>query len=142
MESKHFANESVTTEKVARKSITKEKLADNAVDASQVVDGSIGNAKLSPDSVTTENIKNGSVTNEKIADNTLGIGKFDPELRKTIQAATGLPEDLNQMIQDVDKSVKSPPTMMIFHCCRLAVLRWRKPSRTFPQVVVQAKPQQ
>ena len=106
LETKHFANESVTTEKVARKSITKDKLADNAVDASQVVDGSIGNAKLSPDSVTTEKIKDGSVTNEKIADNTLDIGKFDPELRKTIQAATVLPEDLNQMIQDVDQSVK------------------------------------
>lgn len=106
LETKHFANESVTTEKVARKSITKDKLADNAVDTSQVVDGSIGNAKLSPDSVTTEKIKDGSVTNEKIADNTLGIGKFDPELRKTIQAATGLPDDLNQMIQDVDQSVK------------------------------------
>lgn len=106
LETKHFANESVTTEKVARNSITKDKLADNAVDASQVVDGSIGNAKLSPDSVTTEKIKDGSVTNEKIADNTLVIGKFDPELRKTIQAATGLPDDLNQMIQDVDQSVK------------------------------------
>lgn len=106
LETKHFANESVTTEKVARKSITKDKLADNAVDTSQVVDGSIGNAKLSPDSVTTEKIKDGSVTNEKVADNTLGIEKFDPELRKTIQAATGLPDDLNQMIQDVDQSVK------------------------------------
>lgn len=106
LETKHFANESVTTEKVARKSITKDKLADNAVDTSQVVDGSIGNAKLSPDSVTTEKIKDGSVTNEKITDNTLGIEKFDPELRKTIQAATGLPEDLNQMIQDIDQSVK------------------------------------
>lgn len=106
LETKHFANESVTTEKVARKSITKDKLADNAVDASQVADGSIGNAKLSPDSVTTEKIKDGSVTNEKIADNTLVIGKFDPELRKTIQAATGLPDDLNQMIQDIDQSVK------------------------------------
>lgn len=106
LETKHFANESVTTEKVARKSITKDKLADNSVDASQVVDGSIGNAKLSPDSVTTEKIKDNSVTNEKVADNTLGIEKLDPELRKTIQAATGLPEDLSQMIQDVDKSVK------------------------------------
>lgn len=106
LESKHFSNESVTTEKVARKSITKDKLADNAVDASQVVDGSIDNAKLSPDSVTTEKIKDGSVTNEKIADNTLGIGKLDPELRKTIQAATGLPEDLTQMIQDIGQSVK------------------------------------
>lgn len=106
LETKHFANESVTTEKVARKSITNDKLADNAVDTSQVVDGSIGNSKLSPDSVTTEKIKDGSVTNEKVADDTLGIEKFDPELRKTIQAATGLPEDLSQMIQDVDKSVK------------------------------------
>ena len=106
LETKHFANESVTTEKVARKSITKDKLADNSVDASQVVDGSIGNAKLSPDSVTTEKINDSSVTNEKVADDTLGIEKFDPELRKTIQAATGLPEDLSQMIQDVDKSIK------------------------------------
>lgn len=106
LETKHFANESVTTEKVARKAITKDKLADNAVDTSQVVDGSIGNSKLSPDSVTTEKIKDGSVTNEKVADDTLGIEKFDPELRKTIQAATGLPDDLSQMIQDVDKSVK------------------------------------
>lgn len=106
LETKHFANESVTTEKVARKSITKDKLADNSVDASQVVDGSIGNSKLSPDSVTTEKIKDSSVTNEKVADDTLGIEKFDPELRKTIQAATGLPDDLSQMIQDVDKSVK------------------------------------
>lgn len=106
LETKHFANESVTTEKVARKSITKDKIADNAVDSSQVVDGSIGNAKLSSYSVTTEKIKDGSVTNEKVADDTLGIEKFDPELRKTIQAATGLPDDLNQMIQDVDQSVK------------------------------------
>lgn len=106
LDTKHFANESVTTEKVARKSITKDKLADNSVDASQVVDGSIGNAKLSPDSVTTEKIKDGSVTNEKVADDTLGIEKFDPEFRKTIQAATGLPDNLSQMIQDVDKSVK------------------------------------
>ena len=106
LESKHFANESVTTEKVARKSITKDKLADNSVDDSKVVDGSIGNAKLSPDSVTTEKIKDSSVTNEKVANDTLGIEKFDPELRKTIQAATGLPDDLTQMIQDVNKSVK------------------------------------
>ena len=106
LESKHFANESVTTEKIARKSITKDKLADNSVDASQVVDGSIGNAKLSPDSVTTEKIKDSSVTNEKVADDTLGFEKFDPELRKTIQAATGLPDDLSQMIQNVDKSIK------------------------------------
>ena len=105
LESKHFANESVTTEKVARKSITKDKLADNSVDASQVIDGSIGNAKLSPDSVTTEKIKNGSVTNDKLASGTLKIDKFDPELRKAIESATGLPDNLVEMIQDVDENL-------------------------------------
>lgn len=114
LESKHFSNESVTTEKVARKSITKDKLADNAVDASQVVDGSIGNAKLSPDSVTTEKIKDGSVTNEKIADNTLGFGKFDPELRKTIQAATGLDEVVDKTaIKDEEGNVQDTPFRVI-----------------------------
>lgn len=106
LETKHFANESVTTEKVARKSITKDKLADNAVDTSQVVDGSIGNSKLSPDSVTTEKIKDSSVTNDKIANDSLTRDKLDPELRNTLDAATGLPEDLMETIQNVDKTLK------------------------------------
>lgn len=106
VETKHLANESVTTDKVARQSITKDKMADESVDTEQIKDGSVTNDKLSPDSVSTDNIKDGSVTNDKIAPDTLTKDKFDPELRKTIAAATGLPDDLIQMIQDVDLSIK------------------------------------
>ena len=55
--------------------------------------------------VTEEKIKEKSVTNSKMADNTLTIDKFDPELRKVINAAAGLPEDLVKVIQDVDVSI-------------------------------------
>ena len=57
---------------------------------------------LSDLSISTPKLQDGSVTNEKIADDTMTIDKFDPELRKTVQAATGLPDNLLQMIQDVD----------------------------------------
>lgn len=105
LETKHFANESVTTEKVARNSITKDKLSDGAVDTSQVKDGSIVNSKLAKDSVSTEKIENGSVTNDKLADGTMKLDKFDPELRKAIESATGLPDNLVEMIQDVDENL-------------------------------------
>lgn len=96
----------VTTEKVEERAITNPKLGNQSVDGRVVREASLETKHLANGSVTTEKIKDGSVTNEKVADDTLGIEKFDPELRKTIQAATGLPEDLSQMIQDVDKSVK------------------------------------
>lgn len=105
LETKHFTNESVTTEKIARKSITKDKLSDDAVDTSQVKDGSIVNSKLAKDSVSTEKIENGSVTNDKLADGTMKLDKFDPELRKAIESATGLPDNLVEMIQDVDENL-------------------------------------
>lgn len=96
----------VTTEKVEEMAITNPKLGNQSVDGRVVREASLETKHFANGSVTTEKIKDGSVTNEKVADDTLGIEKFDPELRKTIQAATGLPEDLSQMIQDVDKSVK------------------------------------
>lgn len=105
LETKHLANESVTTDKVARKSITKDKIAEGAVDETLVKDGSIVNSKLSKNAVSTDKIKNGSVTNDKLASGTLKIDKFDPELRKAIQAATGLPDNLVGLIQDVDESL-------------------------------------
>lgn len=105
LETKHLANESVTTDKVARKSITKDKIAEGAVDETLVKDGSIVNSKLSKNAVSTDKIVNGSVTNDKLASGTLKIDKFDPELRKAIQAATGLPDNLVGMIQDVDKNL-------------------------------------
>lgn len=105
LESKHLANESVTTDKIARKSITKDKIAEGAVDETLVKDGSIVNSKLSKNAVSTDKIENGSVTNDKLVNGTLKIDKFDPELRKAIQAATGLPDNLVGMIQDVDESL-------------------------------------
>lgn len=105
LESKHLANESVTTDKIARKSITKDKIAEGAVDETLVKDGSIVNSKLSKNAVSTDKIENGSVTNDKLANGTLKIDKFDPELRKAIQAATGLPDNLVGMIQNVDESL-------------------------------------
>lgn len=105
LETKHLANESVTTDKVARKSITKDKIAEGAVDETLVKDGSIVNSKLSKNAVSTDKIVNGSVTNDKLASGTLKIDKFDPELRKAIQAATGLPDNLVGLIQDVDESL-------------------------------------
>lgn len=105
LETKHLANESVTTDKVARKSITKEKIAEGAVDETLVKDGSIVNSKLSKNAVSTDKIENGSVTNDKLASGTLKIDKFDPELCKAIQAATGLPDNLVGLIQDVDESL-------------------------------------
>ena len=105
LETKHLANESVTTDKIARKSITKDKIAEGAVDETLVKDGSIVNSKLSKNAVSTDKIENGSVTNDKLANGTLKIDKFDPELRKTIQAATGIPDNLVGMIQDVDENL-------------------------------------
>lgn len=105
LETKHLANESVTTDKVARKSITKDKIVEGAVDETLVKDGSIVNSKLSKNAVSTDKIVNGSVTNDKLASGTLKIDKFDPELRKAIQAATGLPDNLVGLIQDVDENL-------------------------------------
>ena len=105
LESKHLANESVTTDKVARKSITKDKIAEGAIDETLVKDGSIVNSKLSKNAVSTDKIENGSVTNDKLASGTLKIDKFDPELRKVIESATGLPDNLVGLIQDVDESL-------------------------------------
>lgn len=105
LKTKHLANESVTTDKVARKSITKDKIAEGAVDETLVKDGSIVNSKLSKNAVSTDKIENGSVTNDKLASGTLKIDKFDPELRKAIQAATGLPDNLVELIQDVDENL-------------------------------------
>lgn len=96
----------VTTEKVEERAITNPKLGNQSVDGRVVREASLETKHFANGSVNTEKIKDGSVTNEKVADDTLGIEKFDPEFRKTIQAATGLPENLSQMIQDVDKSLK------------------------------------
>ena len=100
--SKHLANESVSSDKIADRAVTTDKISDASVDTSKVKDESITNPKLADLSVSSSKLQDCSVTNDKIAPDTMTIDKFDPELRKAVQAATGLPDNLVQMIQDVD----------------------------------------
>lgn len=100
-----LAESSVETPKIKDKAITNDKMAQDSVNTEQVVDESIVNRKLSKDSVSTEKLQDGSVTNDKIAQDSLTKDKFDPELRKALDAATGLPDELVTMIQDVDKNL-------------------------------------
>lgn len=60
---------------------------------------------LGDETITERHLKDQSITAAKMADDTLTIEKLDPELRKAINAATGLPEDLVKVIQDVDVSI-------------------------------------
>lgn len=108
-------NSAVTTEKINDGAVTSEKIAEGAVSIdeikdlavveSKIDDKAVTNMKIGDEAVDTRIIKDKSVTNAKMADDTLTIEKLDPELRKAINAATGLPEDLVKVIQDVDVSI-------------------------------------
>ena len=95
----------VTTEKVEEKAITNPKLGDQSVDGRVLREANVETKHLANESVTAEKIKSGTITKEKIADNTMTIDKLDPELRKSIEAATGLPDDMVEMIQDIDQNL-------------------------------------
>lgn len=95
----------VTTEKVEEKAITNTKLGDQSVDGRVVREASLESKHFANESVTTEKVARKSITNDKIADGTLKKEKLDPELRKTIESATGLPDELVGMIQDVDENL-------------------------------------
>lgn len=97
-----LGNASVTSEKVAEKNIVNSKLGDSSVDERTIKDKNVTNRKIADSAVDTPKLHDQSVTNEKMADNTLTLDKFDPELRKSLEAATGLPDNLLTMIQDVD----------------------------------------
>ena len=100
-----IADENVTTEKVANEAITSDKIAQDSVGTEQVINESIVNSKLSKNAVSTEKLQDGSVTNEKMAKDSLTKDKLDPELRKALDAAVGLPDELVTMIQNVDKNL-------------------------------------
>lgn len=95
----------VTTEKVEEKAITNPKLGDQSVDGRVVREASLETKHFANESVTTEKVARKSITNDKIADGTLKKDKLDPELRKAIESATGLPDELVGMIQDVDENL-------------------------------------
>ena len=100
-----LAESSVETPKIKDKAITNDKMAHDSVNTEQVVNESIVNSKLAKNSVSTEKIEDGSITNDKVAKDSLTKDKLDPELRRALDAATGLPDELVTMIQDVDKSL-------------------------------------
>lgn len=100
-----IAFEAVITDKIANENVTNEKLAGDSVTTSKIKDESVTTEKLAESSVETSKIKDGTVTNAKIAKDTLTKDKLDPELRKTLDAAIGLPDDLVTMIQDIDKNL-------------------------------------
>lgn len=86
--------------------ITNEKMAADSVGNTNIQDGSVSNEKLEDGSITNEKLAENSITKDKLKDNTIGVEKLDPELRQTINAATGLPKDLVETIQNVDDTLK------------------------------------
>lgn len=100
-----IASGAVETDKIANENVTNEKLAGDSVTTSKIKDESVTAEKLAESSVEESKIKDGAVTNDKIAQDSLTKDKLDPELRKTLDAATGLPEELVTMIQNVDKNL-------------------------------------
>ena len=95
----------IETDKIANENVTNEKLAGDSVTTSKIKDESVTAEKLAESSVEESKIMDGAVTNDKIAQDSLTKDKLDPELRKALDAATGLPEELVTMIQNVDKSL-------------------------------------
>lgn len=100
-----IASGAVETDKIANENVTNEKLAGDSVTTSKIKDESVTTEKLAKSSVETSKIKNEAITNEKMANDSLTKDKLDPELRKALDAAVGLPDDLVTMIQDVDKNL-------------------------------------
>ena len=101
-----IASGAVETDKIADENVTNEKLAEDSVTTSKIKDESVTEDKLAELSVGTAKIKDGAVTKDKVANDSLTRDKLDPELRNTLDAATGLPEDLMETIQNVDKTLK------------------------------------
>lgn len=93
------------TQQIKDGAITNEKMAADSVGNTNIQDGSVSNEKLEDRSVTNEKLAENSITKDKLKDNTIGVEKLDPELRQVINAATGLPKDLVETIQNVDISI-------------------------------------
>ena len=100
-----LANDSVSTEKIENGSVTNDKMAADSVGNTNLQDGSVSNEKLEDGSITNEKLAVNSITKDKLKDRTIGVEKLDNELRQTIAAATGLPEELVESIQNVDENL-------------------------------------
>lgn len=96
----------LTAQQIKDGAITNEKLAADSVGNTNLKDSSVSNEKLEDGSITNEKLAENAITKDKLKDNTIGAEKLDPELRQTINAATGLPEELVETIQNVDDTLK------------------------------------
>lgn len=98
-------SDELETQQIKDGAITNEKLAADSVGNGNIQDSSVSNEKLEDGSVTNEKLAVNSITKDKLKDRTIGVEKLDPELRQTIAAATGLPEELVESIQNVDENL-------------------------------------
>ena len=106
LDKKVNVTDELTTQQIKDGAITNEKMAADSVGNSNLQDGSVSNEKLEDGSITNDKLAENSITKDKLKDNTIGVEKLDPELRQTINAATGLPKDLVETIQNVDDTLK------------------------------------
>ena len=106
LDKKVNVTDELTTQQIKDGAITNEKMAADSVGNSNLQDGSVSNEKLEDGSITNEKLAENSITKDKLKDNTIGVEKLEPELRQTINAATGLPENLVETIQNVDDTLK------------------------------------
>lgn len=107
LDKKVNVTDELTTQQIKDGAITNEKMAADSVGNTNLQDGSVSNEKLEDGSITNEKLAENSITKDKLKDNTIGVEKLDPELRQTINAATGLPENLVETIQNVDDTLKN-----------------------------------
>lgn len=98
-------SDELETQQIKNGAITNEKLSADSVGNGNIQDSSVSNEKLEDGSVTNEKLAVNSITKDKLKDRTIGVEKLDPELRQTIAAATGLPEELVESIQNVDENL-------------------------------------
>lgn len=106
LDKKVNVTDKLETQQIKDGAITNEKMAAGSVGNTNLQDGSVSNEKLEDGSITNEKLAENSITKNKLKDNTIGVEKLDPELRQTINAATGLPENLVETIQNVDDTLK------------------------------------
>lgn len=105
LDKKVNVTDKLETQQIKDGAITNEKMAAGSVGNTNLQNGSVSNEKLEDGSITNEKLAENSITKDKLKDNTIGVEKLDPELRQAINAATGLPEDLVETIQNVDVSI-------------------------------------
>ena len=106
LDKKVNVTDKLETQQIKDGAITNEKMAAGSVGNTNLQDGSVSNEKLEDGSITNEKLAENSITKDKLKDNTIGVEKLDPELRQTINAATGLPKDLVETIQNVNDTLR------------------------------------